>query len=243
MSREAKIIIYSVVLLFSIYLKFSYNIGDESSPKVNTERKSDVTKTNELNAKELIEKYSTDDGSKTNLTNSEKLKAKELIEKYSTGTELKELEKIYLVSYKSNGYSPYDSYFGKGVYNNSLDNSINVSAPKSSDIVFLLKNVYSGKTIRNEYIRKGTTFNLSGIPYGTYVFSYFSGIDWSDEITLKNGSIKGGFTKRKSFSKSEKIDDYMEFKDGYYGSYTIQLTEVVNGNLKTQDSNENEFFN
>ena len=52
-----------------------------------------------------------------------------------------------------------------------------------------------------------------------------------------------GFTKRKSFSKSEKIDDYIEFKDGYYGSYTIQLTEVVNGNLKTQDSNEDEFFN
>ena len=242
MSKQAKIIIYSVVLLFSIYLKFSYNIGDEGSPKVEKERKSDVTNTNELNAKELIEKYSTDD-EKTDLTNSEKLEAKELIEKYSTGSKFKPLEKKYLVSYKSNGYSPYDSYFGKGVYNNSLDNSINVSAPSSSDIVFLLKNVYSGKTIRNEYIRRGTTFNLSGVPYGTYVFSYFSGRDWSDEVTLKNGLIKGGFTKGKSFSKSEKIEDYMEFKDGYYGSYTIQLTEVVNGNLETQSSNENEFFN
>ena len=224
MSKQAKIIIYSVVLLFSIYLKFY----DGNSSNENTTRKRESTERKTVERKPVERK-----------TAERKPVERKTVERKP----LEKKDKIYTISYKSNGYSPYDSYFGKGVYNNSLDNSINVSAPSSSDIVFLLKNVYSGKTIRNEYIRRGTTFNLSGVPYGTYVFSYFSGTDWSDDVTLKNGSIKGGFTKRKSFSKSEKIDDYIEFKDGYYGSYTIQLTEVVDGNLKTQDSNEDEFFN
>ena len=224
MSKQAKIIIYSVVLLFSIYLKFY----DGNSSNENTTRKRESTERKTVERKPVERK-----------TAERKPVERKTVERKP----LKKKDKIYTISYKSNGYSPYDSYFGKGVYNNSLDNSINVSAPSSSDIVFLLKNVYSGKTIRNEYIRRGTTFNLSGVPYGTYVFSYFSGRDWSDEVTLKNGLIKGGFTKGKSFSKSEKIEDYMEFKDGYYGSYTIRLTEVVNGNLETQSSNEDEFFN
>lgn len=143
----------------------------------------------------------------------------------------------------SNGFSPYDNYFGKGLYKNSTKNSILVSSPKQSDIVFLLKNVNTGKTIRNEYIRKGSKFNLTGIPYGTYSFSYFSGSKWSDQIKLKNGKIKGGFTSGKSFSKSDKLEDYLEFKTGYYGSWEITLTEVENGNLETQESSEDEFFN
>jgi len=142
-----------------------------------------------------------------------------------------------------NGYSPYDSYFGKGVYNNSTNNSVSVSAPKQSDIVFLLKDYNSGRTIRNEYIRAGKTYPLTGIPYGTYTFSYFSGTNWSDDISMKKGKIKGGFLKNKSFSKSENADDRMKFKTGYYGSVTIKLTQQLNGNLETQTSNEDEFFN
>ena len=34
----------------------------------------------------------------------------------------------------------------------------------------------------------------------------------------------------------------MTFEEGYYGTYTIKLTQEVNGNLKTQSSNEDEFF-
>ena len=141
-----------------------------------------------------------------------------------------------------NGYSPYNSFFGKGIYNNKTDNTISVSSPSFSDIVFLLKDINTNRTIRNEYIRSGSTFNLTGIPYGTYTFTYFSGKNWSNNVLLKNGQIKGGFTKSTSFSKSEKIKDRMTFEKGYYGTYTIKLTQELNGNLKTQSSNENEFF-
>ena len=152
-------------------------------------------------------------------------------------------EEAYSISLPKSGYSPYDSYFGKGVYNNSADNYIKVTAPISYHIVFLLKDVYSKRTIRNEFIRKGSTFDLTGIPYGTYEFSYFSGDDWSDQQEMKNGEIKGGFTMNKSFSKSQQYKDRMEFKSDQYGGYEIQLISTVSGNLSTQTSNEDEFFN
>jgi len=140
-----------------------------------------------------------------------------------------------------NGYSPYNSYFGSGVYNET-QNSIIVNTPKNSDIVFILRNVYSGKTIRNEFIRRNSTFELTKIPYGTYEFLYFSGTNWSENVYMKNGRIRGGFTKSKSFSKSEYVKDRMEFERGYYGSYTLTLTQVVYGNLDTQPADEDDFF-
>jgi len=166
--------------------------------------------------------------------------------KTETNSSVKDIVKTPVVkkTYRpENGYSPYNSFFGKGIYNNKTDNTISVSSPSFSDIVFLLKDINTNRTIRNEYIRSGSTFSLTGIPYGTYIFTYFSGKNWSNDVLLKNGQIKGGFTKSTSFSKSEKIKDRMTFEEGYYGTYTIKLTQKVNGNLETQGSNEDEFFN
>tara|TARA_B100001250_G_C19464334_1_gene641629 strand:- start:162 stop:653 length:492 start_codon:yes stop_codon:yes gene_type:complete len=142
----------------------------------------------------------------------------------------------------SNGYSPYDSYFGKGVYNNDLNNYILVNTPKYSDIIFLLKDVYTGKTIRNEFIRRNSSFKLTGIPYGTYKFVYFSGVDWSNTKSMRNGQIRGGFTRNQSFSKSDKPKDWFSFETGYYGGYELTLTQVINGNLDTQPADEEDFF-
>ena len=141
-----------------------------------------------------------------------------------------------------NGYSPYNSYFGSGIYNSDDGFYIKVNAPYSTDIVFLLKNVRNGKTIRNEFIRKNTSFTLTDIPVGTYSFVYFSGNDWSYSKTMKNGLIRGGFTKNLSFSKSDKPSDYFEFKSGYYGGYELTLTSVIDGNLKTESADEDDFF-
>ena len=84
--------------------------------------------------------------------------------------------KNYVTYTPSNGFSPYDKYFGKGVYNNSADNTIYVKTPANRDIVFLLVDVYSKKVIRNEFIRAGTTFDLTE-SLRTYSFKYFSGIN------------------------------------------------------------------
>ena len=61
-----------------------------------------------------------------------------------------------------NGFSPYDDYFGKGIYNNSTGNKFIIKNSNSTDAVVLLVNAYSGRKVRNEYIRKGSTFSMTG---------------------------------------------------------------------------------
>ena len=137
------------------------------------------------------------------------------------------------------GYSPYNSYYGKGIYNKGTDNSVQVTAPISSDIVFLVKNIRTGRTIRNEYIRGNTQFVLTDLPYGKYKFYYLYGKDWSPDADFKGGVAKGNFLTNKGVSKSEDTFDF-DFQDGYYGTYEITLQLLSNGNLKTERSSENE---
>lgn len=147
----------------------------------------------------------------------------------------------YKIRTLSNGESPYDKYFGSGRYEET-ENSVIVKASSNSDVVFILIDVNSGRKIRNEYIRRGTVFSLTKIPYGTYDYMYYSGLDWSDDLPI-NSSIKGGFTRNSSFTKNSYSSDRLEFNRGYYGSYEITLYEVANGNLETKSASASEFFN
>ena len=147
----------------------------------------------------------------------------------------------YSIRQLSNGDSPYDKLFGSGRYAET-QNSVLVKASSNSDVVFILIDVNSGRKIRNEYIKRGTTFNLTKIPYGTYDYMYYSGLNWSDDYSISN-SIKGGFTKNSSFTKNSYSSDRIEFERGYYGSYEITLYEVANGNLETKSTSASEFFN
>lgn len=147
----------------------------------------------------------------------------------------------YPIRLLSNGDSPYDRYFGSGRYSDT-QNSVLVKASSNSDVVFILIDVYSGRKIRNEFIRRGTTFNLTKIPYGTYDYMYYSGSDWSDDFPV-NQTIKGGFTRNTSFTKNSYSTDRIEFEQGYYGSYEITLYEVSGGNLETTSTTSAEFFN
>jgi hypothetical protein len=197
MSRTAKVIIFSLVLLVAIINKQRRNDSSSSS------NKEDYTSKN-LNVK---------------------------VENNNS--------KYYATTRPQNGYSPYNSYYGKGIYNNNTDNTIKVTAPVSSDIVFLLKNIYTGKTIRNEYIRGGSVFRLTGVPYGKYKFYYLHGKDWSANANFKGGLAKGNFLKNKSVGKSNKTFD-CEFEEGYYGTYELTLQLRSNGNLTTVKSSEND---
>ena len=139
-----------------------------------------------------------------------------------------------------NGTSPYDQYFGRGLYSET-ENSLIVKASSQSDVVFILVDIYTGRRIRNEYIRKGTTFEFQKIPYGVYDYLYYSGNDWNPNLV--NGSFRGGFNKNARFTKNSKSADRLEFERGYYGSYEITLYQVSNGNLETKNTTATEFFN
>jgi len=138
-----------------------------------------------------------------------------------------------------NGFSPYNDYYGKGIYHNSTDNTIKVTAPLSKDIVIMFKDIYSNKMIRNEYIRAGSVFSLTGIPFGTYKFFYLYGDDWSADSDFKDGLAKGNFLKDKGVGKSDKFYD-VEFENGYYGTYSLTLQLLSNGNLNTVEGSESD---
>lgn len=139
----------------------------------------------------------------------------------------------------SSGFSPYNNYYGKGIYHNYTDNTIKVTAPVQKDIVFFLKNVYTDRMTRNEYIRAGSVFRLTGIPYGKYKFYYLYGEDWSTYASFKGLKNMGNFLKNKGVGKTDDIID-CEFDEGYYGTYELTLQLRSNGNLSTVEGTEND---
>ena len=110
----------------------------------------------------------------------------------------------------------------------------------ASDAVVLLVNAYSKKKIRNEYVRKGANFEMTGVPNGTYYLEWFSGNDWSPNFKV-GSNYKGGFRSDSSFTKTKDRKDWMEV--GYtYESWTITLYNVPNGDVESQKINANDFF-
>lgn len=138
-----------------------------------------------------------------------------------------------------NGFSPYNDYFGQGVYENGTNNEFVIKNSNQSDAIICLVDYNTDLKIRNEFIRKGTTFKLSNVPNGTYYLAWFSGNDWSP-YKIMMGNVEGGFQTDASFSKSDGPSDLMEC----YGDrrWTITLYSVVNGNMNQTEMSENDFF-
>ena len=138
-----------------------------------------------------------------------------------------------------NGFSPYNAYFGKGIYNNNTNNSFKIKNSNTTDAVVLLVNAYSNRKVRNEFVRKGATFEMTGVPDGTYYLEWFSGNDWSPE--LKVGSkYKGGFRSKASFTKTKDASDWMRVSGNQV--WTVTLYSVVGGDVESEGMNANEFF-
>ena len=203
MSRKAKIIVFSVLLLIAFINKQANRESSYTPPTSSTEQLNKPDRV--VNSPSVVNNNS----------------------KYSP------------TSRPVSGFSPYNSHYGKGIYNNSTDNTIEVTAPLKKDIVIMFKNIYSGRMVRNEYIRANTMFSLTGIPYGKYKFFYLYGDDWSANANFKGGRAKGNFLKEKGVGKSDKTFD-CEFEDGYYGTYSLKLQLYTNGNLNTVEGSEND---
>jgi len=196
MSRQAKIIIFSLILLFSIYQKQTNDNSTTYEPRV---------------AKAKPKKY--------------KPKRKKTLEWFPT---------------PKNGFSPYNQYFGKGIYNNNSGNEFIIKNSNQTDAIVLLVNAYTGRKVRNEFVSKGSNFKMTGVPDGTYYLEWFSGTDWSPE--LKVGTrFKGGFQTDASFTKTRDRSDWMMVNG--YKQWTITLYSVVGGDVESQKINADEFFN
>ena len=222
MSRSTKIIIYSILLFVAFIYKYGEFLGDIQS---------NITPQSQTSPKRIRPSRTTPTKRKSPSTDMEAF--------YQQLAPLPKISEFAPDRVKpSNGNSPYDALYGSGVYH-STQNSILVTAPEQSDLVFLLKDLRSNRFIRNEFIRAGTKFNLTKIPYGRYKFYYTYGKGWSNLAPFKKGAAKGNFTIGKGVSKSDDRIDF-EFKNGYKGSYTLKLQMIENGNLSTEEASEDE---
>ena len=138
-----------------------------------------------------------------------------------------------------NGHSPYNLFFNNGIYNNNTQNAFIIKNDNSTDAVVLLVDAYSNRKIRNEYIRKGSTFSMTGVPNGTYYLRWISGNDWSPHLQV--GNITGGFQRDLSFSETQDRSDWMK-ADGL-AQWTVTLYSVSGGTVGVDNLNANEFTN
>ena len=221
MSRQVKIIIFSCILLFSWYYKnyspeLLINKESEATPKPDPSR---------------WDKYI--------------VKDKDVIEipkSSEDNSESFDIDSPDITDVPKTGDSPYDDYFGKGIYRDTKNYFI-IHAPAKTHVVFILIDNSSGRRIRNEFIRKGEVFTMTKIPYGTYDYMYFTGRNWTNTVTLDKGRIRGGFMDYKSFKNNNQGEDQLKFKNGYDSSYIIKLSQTIGGNLKTKNITEDQFFN
>ncbi|MBJ10646.1 MAG: hypothetical protein CMP66_04200 [Flavobacteriales bacterium] len=154
-------------------------------------------------------------------------------------TENREKKVLEFYPTPENGYSPFDLYFGKGIYNNNSGNSFVIKNSNQTHAVVLLVDAYSERKVRNEFIRKGQTFSMTGVPDGTYYLKWMTGNDWSPNI--KVGKLKGGFQTNMNFSESSSYKDWMSVSG--YQEWTITLYSVSNGNMNQKGINKEQFAN
>lgn len=142
------------------------------------------------------------------------------------------------------GSSPYNAHFGKGVYDKNFHNRVKIHNGQSQDVVVCLTEYYSPhRTIRNEYIRAGDSFEMTSIPNGTYFLKSFFGNNWNPD-TVYQGMIKGFFVQEAGFIKSDDYSDllFINQTNSEYSIYEITLYPVVGGNMESKDIDAMEFF-
>ena len=142
------------------------------------------------------------------------------------------------------GESPYNKYFGKGIYNKNSYNKIIIHNGQNTDVIVCLTQYYSPhRTIRNEYIRAGESFEMTKVPNGTYFLKSFFGKNWNPEKSLIDG-VKGCFNTLAGFSKSDKYEDLLKIRQTTtkYSIYEIKLFPVIHGNMESEEINASEFF-
>ncbi|NID13515.1 hypothetical protein [Fibrivirga algicola] len=142
----------------------------------------------------------------------------------------------------NNGDSPFNSCFSQGIYEGQA--YIVFENSNDYDAVVCLVEVYSGRTVRNEYIRAGSDFKMSRIPTGTYYLKVYYGKDWNPKKQNFCGTY-GGFETGEHFSKSDDTTDYLQVENSEFSYSTgrVTLYTVPGGNMSTESTNASDFFN
>ena len=153
-----------------------------------------------------------------------------------------------ITRFKSNqlktGDSPYNDYFGIGVYDKAYQNRLEVKNGQTLDAIICLTDINTNSTIRNEYIRAGESFILTSIPDGTYYLRTFYGKDWNPDTLVFDNKLKGYFDNDSGFTASDKPKDriVMSQTEKEFTIYSVTLYPVKGGNMETRPITPDEFF-
>jgi len=148
------------------------------------------------------------------------------------------VESKYKGNQLSNGSSPFDACFGKGIYSGKA--TLTIKNGSKSDAIVCLYSISRGRTIRNKYVRKNSNFTMNNIAQGDYKIRVFYGNDWNPTLENTCGT-KGSFESDVSFSE---FDGQHYFEDSYdgYTVATITLYSVAGGNASTSEISQSDFF-
>lgn len=149
------------------------------------------------------------------------------------------VESEYKGNQLKDGASPLDGCFGKGIYSGNA--TLTIDNGGSSDAIVCLYSVDESRTIRNEYVRKNSSFTMSNIAQGTYKIRVFYGNDWNPTLTNSCGT-KGNFESDVHFSEFDGTE-YFEDSERGYTTATITLYTVAGGNASSSSIDQSTFFN
>ena len=147
------------------------------------------------------------------------------------------------------GDSPYDNFFGNGVYVNSSLSEITIKNGTQQDAVVIFQKISSKKVVRNIYIRAGNDYIAKKFPEGIYEMKCYYGNGWNPQLNNGVGKPIGGFVSNVSYSAATHAKDYFDMRteetyDGYsYPTYTVTLHKVQHGNMQTENISPDDFFN
>jgi hypothetical protein len=138
------------------------------------------------------------------------------------------------------GDSPYNNFFGTGIYDSQFSNEVTVHNGQKTDVIVCLTEYETPyRTIRNEYIRAGESFKLTSVPNGLYSLKWFYGNNWNPDTVYMEG-IQGFFDNDAGFSISDSPSDLLKMEQN--SGWKITLYPVQNGNMESKEINPNEFF-
>jgi hypothetical protein len=149
------------------------------------------------------------------------------------------VESEYKGNQLKDGASPLDGCFGKGVYSGNA--KLTIKNGGSSDAIICLYSTAYGRTIRNEYVRKNSSFTMSNIAQGSYKIRVFYGNDWNPSLINSCGT-KGNFESDVQFSEFDGTEYFEDSHRGYTNA-TITLYAVPGGNASSSAIDQSTFFN
>lgn len=148
------------------------------------------------------------------------------------------IESPYTGNQLKDGASPLTGGFGKGIYSGKA--TLTIKNGGNSDAIICLYSISNDRTIRNEYVRKNSSFTMSNIAQGEYKIRVFYGNDWNPDLENSCGT-KGNFETDVNFSEFDGTE-YFQDSDGRYSIVTITLEAVVNGNATSSAIDQSQFF-